>query len=99
MRAANARYERAPELQRACAFFLDLDGTLLDITDHPHHVSVDEDLLRLLKALGTATQGALAIISGRPAADIDRLLSNPGVCVAGQHGAERRDFSGTMHRH
>src|SRR5215467_10466602 len=99
MRPAKARYERAPELQGACAFFLDLDGTLLDITDHPHHVTVDEGLLRLLKALNRAAQGALAIISGRPATDIDRLLANPGFCVAGQHGAERRDFSGTMHRH
>src|SRR5215471_18152428 len=99
MRAADARYERAPELQGACAFFLDLDGTILDITDHPHHVSVDDALVRLLKALGTATEGALAIISGRPAADIDRLLASPGFCGAGQHGAERRDFSGTMHTH
>ena len=99
MRAANARYERAPELQGACAFFLDLDGTLLDITDHPHHVSVDDGLVRLLNALSAAAEGALAIISGRPVADIDRLLANPGFCVAGQHGAERRDFSGTMHRH
>ena len=99
MRPAKAMYERAPELQGACAFFLDLDGTLLDITDHPHHVTVGEDLLRLLRALARAAQGALAIISGRPAADIDQLLANPGFCVAGQHGAERRDFSGTMHRH
>ena len=99
MRPAKAKREQAPELQGACAFFLDLDGTLLDITDHPQHVTVDEDLLRLLQALGLAAQGALAIISGRPAADIDRLLAKPGFCVAGQHGAERRDFSGTMHRH
>jgi trehalose 6-phosphate phosphatase len=99
VRAQKAQFERAPELEGRCAFFLDLDGTLLDITDHPHHVTVDEDLLRLLKALRTATQGALAVISGRPAADVDRLLANPVFCVAGQHGAERRDFSGTMHRH
>ena len=99
MQLPKARVGQAPELEGRCAFFLDLDGTLLDITDHPHHVTVDEDLLRLLKALGRATAGALAIISGRPAADIDRLLGNPGFCVAGQHGAERRDFSGTMHRH
>jgi trehalose 6-phosphate phosphatase len=88
-----------PELDGRCAFFLDLDGTLLDITDHPHHVAVDDRLVRLLKALGRAAGGALAIISGRPAADIDRLLAGPAFCVAGQHGAERRDFSGTMHRH
>jgi len=94
-----ARTANVPELDGRCAFFLDLDGTLLDITDHPHHVSIDGDLVRLLEALGRAADGALAIISGRPAADIDRLLASPGFCVAGQHGAERRDFSGTMHKH
>jgi trehalose 6-phosphate phosphatase len=93
------RFEGAPDLDGRCAFFLDLDGTLLDITEHPHEVTVDGELVRLLTTLGRATAGALAIISGRPAADIDRLLANPGFCVAGQHGAERRDFSGTMHRH
>jgi trehalose 6-phosphate phosphatase len=86
-----------PELRGPCAFFLDLDGTLLDITDHPRQVSVDGDLARLLKALARAAEGALAIISGRPITDIDRLLAESGICVAGQHGAERRDFSGTMH--
>ena len=99
MRPPEARFERAPVLEGRCAFFLDLDGTLLDITDHPHHVAVDDGLVRLLRALGRAAGGALAIISGRPAADIDRLLASPGFCVSGQHGAERRDFSGTMHRH
>jgi trehalose 6-phosphate phosphatase len=99
VRAHKARFERAPELEGRCAFFLDLDGTLLDFTDHPQQVAIDGGLLRLLKALASAAGGALAIISGRPAADIDRLLGEPRLCVAGQHGAERRDFSGTMHRH
>ena len=99
MRVPKARFEQAPELRGLCAFFLDLDGTLLDIADHPHQVSIDGDLVGLLEALRRAAGGALALISGRPIADIDRLLSRPGFCVAGQHGAERRDFSGTMHRH
>lgn len=87
-----------PELRGRCAFFLDIDGTLLDIADHPSLIRVDGDLVGLLRALGRAAGGALALISGRPIADIDRLLSDPGFCVAGQHGAERRDFSGTMHK-
>ena len=99
MRVPKARFEKAPELRGPCAFFLDLDGTLLDIVDHPHQVSMDADLIRLLEALCRAVGGALALITGRPITDIDRLLSRPGFCVAGQHGAERRDFSGTMHRH
>ena len=99
MQIPKARSERAPELPGHCGFFLDLDGTLLDIADQPRLVRVDQDLVRLLKALGRAAGGALALISGRPVADIDHLLAGPGFCVAGQHGAERRDFSGTMHRH
>lgn len=99
MRVLEAPFEQAPELRGPCAFFLDLDGTLLDIADHPRQVSIDRGLVGLLETLGRATGGAMALISGRPIADIDRLLSRPGFCVAGQHGAERRDFSGTMHRH
>jgi trehalose 6-phosphate phosphatase len=99
MQIPKARSDQAPELPGHCGFFLDLDGTLLDIADQPRLVHVDQDLVRLLKALGRAAGGALALISGRPVADIDRLLAGPGFCVAGQHGAERRDFSGTMHRH
>jgi trehalose 6-phosphate phosphatase len=99
MRAANARFQRVPRLPGHCGFFLDLDGTLLEIAEHPGLIHVDGDLVRLLRALGRAAGGALALISGRSVADIDRLLAEPGFCVAGQHGAERRDFSGTMHRH
>ena len=99
MQAPGARFGDTPELKGHCAFFLDLDGTLLDIADHPHQVAVDANLVGLLDTLGRAAGGALALISGRPIADVDRLLGRPGLCVAGQHGAERRDFSGTMHRH
>lgn len=96
--ARESRVANAPDLPENSAFFLDLDGTLLDIADQPHLVRIDGDLVRLLKNLGNAAGGALALISGRPVAEIDRLFAQPGFCVAGQHGAERRDFSGTMHR-
>jgi trehalose 6-phosphate phosphatase len=99
MRVPKSRFENAPELPGRCGFFLDLDGTLLEIADHPGHIRADGDLTPLLKALARAAGGALALISGRSVADIDRLLADAGFCVAGQHGAERRDFSGTMHKH
>ena len=98
MRVSNARFEQVPELRGRCAFFLDIDGTLLDIADHPALIRVDTGLVGLLRTLARAASGALALISGRPIADIDRLLADSGFCVAGQHGAERRDFSGTMHK-
>ena len=97
MRLSKAPFERAPDLRGPCAFFLDIDGTLLDLADHPGLIRVDGELVALLKALGRAAGGALALISGRSVKDIDSLLADSGFCVAGQHGAERRDFSGTMH--
>ena len=90
---------RPPELSGRCGFFLDVDGTLLDLADHPSLVRVDKHLVGLLTALERAAGGALALISGRPVADIDRLLADTRFCVAGQHGAERRDSSGTIRRH
>lgn len=97
MQLSKAPFERAPDLRGPCAFFLDIDGTLLDLAAHPGLIRVDGDLVALLKSLGRAAGGALALISGRSVKDIDSLLADSGFCVAGQHGAERRDFSGTMH--
>jgi trehalose 6-phosphate phosphatase len=99
IRAPKARFDQAPDLPGRSGFFLDLDGTLFDIADHPGLIRADADLIGLLKTLARSAGGALALISGRPIADIDRLLDGGGFCVAGQHGAERRDFSGTMHGH
>lgn len=82
-----------------CAFFLDIDGTLLDIADHPYAIRADPDLRQLLRDLFEVTNGAMALISGRSVAYIDRLLASANFCVAGQHGAERRDATGTLHRH
>ena len=41
--------------------------------------------------------GALALISGRSIANLDRLFGSLGLAVAGQHGMERRDAAGGMH--
>lgn len=82
-----------------CAFFLDIDGTLLEIAEHPYAIRADPELRLLLRGLHDATGGAMALISGRSVAYIDRLLASANFCVAGQHGAERRDATGTLHRH
>jgi trehalose 6-phosphate phosphatase len=88
-----------PVLPSAVAFFLDIDGTLVEFADRPSQVSIGEELRRMLEALRDAAGGALALISGRSVADMDRLLSPSRFCVAGQHGAERRDAAGMVHRH
>ena len=82
-----------------CAFFLDLDGTLVEIAHQPAAVQVASELPALIADLYAATAGAVALISGRPITDVDRLLRMPQLSVAGQHGAERRDARGQVHLH
>jgi trehalose 6-phosphate phosphatase len=45
------------------------------------------------------TGGALALISGRPVAEVDRLFAPMLLPIAGQHGAERRNAVGATHLH
>src|SRR5712671_6444958 len=87
-----------PRLPADAGFFLDIDGTLLDIAERPQLVRVDDDLGHLLGRIRDASGGALALISGRSVAEIDRLFGR-NFCAAGQHGAERRDAAGKMHQH
>ena len=87
-----------PRLPADAGFFLDIDGTLLDIAEKPQLVRIDDDLGHLLATIRDATGGAVALISGRSVAEIDRLFGR-NFCAAGQHGAERRDAAGKMHQH
>ena len=72
------------------ALFLDVDGTLLDIEDHPADVHADQDLITLLERLSRGLDGALSLISGRSVADIDRIFAPAKFAAAGGHGAELR---------
>ena len=79
------------------AIFLDLDGTIAEIAEHPDHVCVRPTTLRLLEALNDMSNGALAVISGRELSAIDRLLHPLKLPAAGVHGLERRDAAGVLH--
>jgi trehalose 6-phosphate phosphatase len=79
------------------AFYLDVDGTLIDFGDRPDAVRADAELRALLEKTSRAAQGALALISGRSVADLDQLFAPLRLPAAGQHGAERRDASGGLH--
>ncbi|TMJ59140.1 MAG: hypothetical protein E6G81_09650 [Alphaproteobacteria bacterium] len=63
-----------PDLDRDMAVFIDVDGTLLEIAPHPELVEVPPQLPDLLRRLADERGGALALISGRPIADLDRLF-------------------------
>lgn len=73
----------------AWALFLDIDGTLLDIAPTPEGVIIPATLPPLLDSLTRRLSGALALISGRSLADIDRLFPQR-TDAAGIHGAEWR---------
>lgn len=78
---------RAPEVERHWALFLDLDGTLLDIAVAPDKVVIPARLIDALGRLSVALDGALAVVSGRKLANIDRLLSPLRLPGAAEHGA------------
>jgi trehalose 6-phosphate phosphatase len=87
-----------PTLDRDHALFLDFDGTLVDIAPSPDRIVVDPALTRTLARLLHRQDGALAIVSGRPIAEIDRWLAPLQLPAAGIHGAERRDVRGAIER-
>lgn len=75
---------------RLIALFLDVDGTLLDIAPRPEAVEVSASLLAALAGAKRALNGALALVSGRPIADLDRLFAPLRLAASGIHGAEQR---------
>ncbi|MEO3473445.1 trehalose-phosphatase [Roseomonas sp. CAU 1739] len=85
-----------PEIEANWALFLDLDGTLLDLAPAPDAVVVPSGLIDALDGLAQRLDGALAIVTGRARATVDRLMA-PLILPGGfGHGAELRDASGRV---
>src|SRR5579864_1610540 len=72
------------------SFFLDIDGTLLDIAPTPESVRVPSSLIDTIARLNHLTSGAVAFISGRQLAAIDVLFAPLKLPTVGCHGAEIR---------
>lgn len=81
------------------AYFVDIDGTLIDFTARPTGVELDAELRDLIERLYQAAGNAVAVISGRSIRDIDRLFPHARLPAAGQHGTERRDAAGQVSQH
>lgn len=75
------------ELQPDDALFLDIDGTLLDIADHPDRVIVPPGLTEVLEALRARLDGALAILSGRSMSQVDTFFAPLRFAGAAEHGS------------
>ncbi|MBO9536754.1 trehalose-phosphatase [Herbaspirillum sp.] len=80
----------------ADALFLDFDGTLVDLAPHPEEIVVPPELITLLQQIQQQSDGALAIVSGRPLDQLDFFLAPLRLPLAGVHGAERRAADGRI---
>jgi trehalose 6-phosphate phosphatase len=72
------------------ALFLDVDGTLLDIAETPDGVTTPTDLIGALAQVDRKLAGAIALVSGRPIEELDRLFAPLHLRASGVHGAEMR---------
>lgn len=87
-----------PRIAANTALFLDIDGTLLDLAPTPDAVEVPAGLTLSLQTLSRALGGALALVSGRALASIDRLFPSLLGAAVGAHGAEVRGSDGAVWR-
>ncbi|WP_295684709.1 trehalose-phosphatase [uncultured Nevskia sp.] len=79
-----------PALTARHALFLDFDGTLVALADHPDRIIVPALLRETLAVLEQRLDGALAIVTGRSLESLDSFLAPLKLRAAGIHGAELR---------
>lgn len=80
------------------AVFLDFDGCLVDLAPTPDAARVPRGLPPLLHRVHRLADGALALVSGRPVAQLRAFLPGLHCIMVGSHGAERWDGQGAVAR-
>lgn len=78
------------------AFFLDFDGTLAAIVDDPATAGLEPEVAAILERISQRSAGALAIVSGRSLAELDRMLAPLTLPAGAVHGMERRSADGRV---
>lgn len=76
------------------AWFLDVDGTLIEIAETPSAIHVPAGLPDMLSALSRRHDGALALVSGRSVENIGQLVAPARLAASGLHGLERTGADG-----
>ena len=82
------KHNTPPALSAHDALLLDFDGTLVPLAAQPDAIDVSAILISTLRARVHDLNGAAAIISGRPVAELKDYLPIADISLAGVHGAE-----------
>ena len=72
---------------RVC-LFLDYDGTLTPIRDHPSKAKLRRSMREALESCSTRRDTDVAIVSGRALDDVRKMVGDPELVYAGNHGLE-----------
>lgn len=86
-----------PLLDDACALFLDVDGTLIEFAERPDAVTLLPEVRQAIGRISDRLEGAVALVSGRPLAQLDALFAPLDLPAAGLHGHQVRDADGVVH--
>jgi trehalose 6-phosphate synthase/phosphatase len=73
---------------RRLALFLDYDGTLTPLCEHPMRAVLPEPMRRALEDCVRRPDTTVAVISGRALEDVQRMVGLSGVAYAANHGLE-----------
>jgi trehalose 6-phosphate phosphatase len=81
---------------RRHALFLDFDGSIVDFAPTPDTIALKPGTIALLENVSRRLGGALAVVTGRRIADVDRYLSPLLLPASGVHGREFRPRPGDL---
>lgn len=70
------------------ALFLDYDGTLTPLTDHPSKAKLSKKMRLALEGCAARDDTDIAIISGRAIDDVKTMVKQPNLTYAGNHGLQ-----------
>ncbi len=70
------------------ALFLDYDGTLAELRNHPSEATMSETMRKALCNCAKRPDTDIAIISGRSLEDVQKITDTAGLIHAGNHGLE-----------
>jgi len=70
------------------ALFLDYDGTLTPLTEHPDKARLSPQMRKALQTCAARDDVDVAIVSGRGLRAVQEIVDEPGLTYCGNHGLE-----------